>query len=196
MKKTKNKSIAVLSIMVLIIVICLIGIIVLNNSKPRSMKREYSKEDLNIMEEQLSSYLDDKIVPNGLSRMYGQYKGDNEFSDLYRSLYKFVNYLPKMETDNIETFYENNKNDIIEAIGAESQEEYVAIVNHFIDSGYTGQKYLNCRVMNSNFTTENGFFIVNIGFNFEGMDNPIVVNVAFSTREGAKPMVKYSPYTE
>ena len=196
MSKNNEKTFAILFVICLVALLFIIIIISLNKTDSTDLKSEYSQEDLNIMEDQLSNYLDDKIVPNGLSRMYGKYKGNNEFSDLYRSLYRFVNYLPNTvgKLDEVESDYEKNVSQIVDSLGCKDVEEYRALLEYMSSCGYEGQDYLSCKVMDSDFVTENGFFIVNIGFYFEGLDDPIVIKVMFSTKVSAYPKVKYQPY--
>ena len=50
-----------------------------------------------MINDQVGDYLSDKVVPKGLARLYGPYKGKNEMSDLYRKLYLLVQELPKLK---------------------------------------------------------------------------------------------------
>lgn len=200
MSKDLKKIFIALFVLLLLVLIIVMSILSLkkNSSEGRD---EYTQEDLNIIEDQVSSYLQDKIVPNGLSRMYGKYKGSNEFSDMYRSMYRFVNYLPtivennvyRMKEDDRSLYFDTNKEKILDNFGIESFEDFNAFVDYLEDNNYYGEKYLSCKVMPKEMTSEGGFFIVDIGFTFEGIEEPIVFTLHFANVYNNPIMVKYKP---
>lgn len=200
MNKDLKKLLIALFVLLVLVLIVVMSILSLKK-KSAEGKVEYTQEDLNIIEDQVSNYLQDKIVPNGLSRMYGKYKGSNEFSDMYRSMYRFVNYLPTISENNVYSmnendrlaYFESNKETILENVGIQSFEDFNVFVDYLNDNNYYGEKYLSCKVMPKEITSEGGFFIVDIGFTFEGIEEPIVFTLHFANTYNNPIMVMYKP---
>ena len=199
-----NKIFKRIFIIFIILVVVLIGLVIamkVYQDRRLQGKVEYSQEDLNIIDNQVNNYLKNKIVPAGMSTMYGKYKGDNELSDLYKSMYNFVHYIPTiyendvydMNDKDLEKFFNDEKEDIIDNIGAETVEEFKAVVDHLNECNYNGEEYVSCEVMPKEIVSQGGFFIVNIGFTFKDIQEPIVFTIHFANVGGAHPIAHYLP---
>ena len=122
MKRKKRLKI-IIFILLIIMVILLVNLISYLNKRKESAGR-YSSEELEMIEENIDNYLSDKITPKGISKLYGNYKGENDLNDIYRSIYKFVNYLPILankvdynSVDSIKNYYDANRSEIKDIFG-------------------------------------------------------------------------------
>ena len=130
MKKNKKVKKIVLSVLIVLFVILFIVLLILLNISTKNTKvnnARYTNEDIEIIKQDVNNYLSDKITPQGISRLYGKYKGSNELNDLYRCLYSFVNYLPNLievNSNNTHAYYEQNKSSINKNLGITSEEDF------------------------------------------------------------------------
>ena len=122
-------------ILLLIIGFILIGIIliIINIKQNTLVDDRYTEKDVEIINQEIESYLSDKITPKGLSKLYGRYNGDNELNDLYRKLYLFVYNLPSLyndviKLDNLNEYFEKNKANIKNNFGITNIENCAKIV--------------------------------------------------------------------
>lgn len=202
--KRKN----ILKLISILIVICIIAIVSI--VKIRNYIRETvivdgmrTQKDIDDIQKQVENYVSDKIVPKGLSRLYGTYKGDNDLNDIYRSIYSFVNYLPtiskKVKYDNedaIISYYESNKNDIKEKIGISKQEDFLKLIEYLNKVGYHGEKFVSCEIDSSTFDEGRKYFSFELTFNFENFSNNFKLKLNFANYTSTKPMVYYSVVEE
>ncbi len=152
-----------------------------------------------MIEEQLESYLSDKITPKGIAKLYGNYKGDNDLNDMYRSIYSFVNYLPTLSkkvkydnNNNIISYYESNKKEIRENTGISKQDDFIKLIEYLNKIGYHGEKFVSCEIDSSTFNTGKKYFSFELTFNFENIDNNFKLKLNFANYTSTQPMVYYS----
>lgn len=201
MYKKRGIIIIFLIIALLALVICLSIIKNAKHERVAEGKVGYTDEDIKLIHEGIQEFYEDKITPIGLSTLYGKYKGNNDFRELYKSFYVFVNYLPAiveqkmydMDEAGIASYYESNKDAITYNLGIKSSQEFVGFVRYLKDKGYNGQEFKTCEVMSTEKRTEEGYYIFDVGFNFNGIENPIVFTISFSNAKSTIPMVIYTP---
>lgn len=199
-KKNKKNKMILISIIVLFVLLILMLLLYQYISENTKVDEKYTKKDLKLIDDQIDSYLEDKIVPSGLSKLYGNYKGDNDLNDIYRSIYSLVNYMPtlskKIEFDNDESinkFYEKNKIDIKSNLGIDNLEDFTTFINYLNEEGYEAQKFIECSLDSSTFTTKGRYFSFNLKLNFEELSLQIKLN--FANNSGTQPLVYYSIIT-
>lgn len=202
MKNNKNLKKLLIALLICLILICVL--LVLINSAPKEEETPelvdgiHTQEDLNIIQDDVANYLSDKITPKGMSRMYGKYKGDNEFSDLYRSLYVLVNYLPTLSsltgTSDVEInqYYTKNSSEIENKLGITTSEDFSKFIGYLTETNYRGEKFLECKIDSSTFSYLNNYFSFNLEFIFEDFDSEFTIGVHFANSEVAKPEVYYT----
>lgn len=196
MKKTKIRI-----LIIIFICISLIGIlfVMIKIQKKTLVDEKYTVEDIGIINNELEKYLSDKIVPKGLSRLYGAYQGDNEFNDLYRKLYLLVDYLPELSKNalnkderKINKYFEENKSDINNKLGIYSIENFMEFIKYLENINYNRNKFLDCQIISKNFKDVNGYFVFDLKFDFENLNNEFVLKVHFSNSKSKEPIVFYS----
>ena len=151
-------------ILLLIIGFILIGIIliIINIKQNTLVDDRYTEKDVEIINQEIESYLSDKITPKGLSKLYGRYNGDNELNDLYRKLYLFVYNLPSLyndviKLDNLNEYCEKNKANIKNNFGITNIENFEKIVTYIKNTGYSGQDFIDCQIIDDTFNEINNF---------------------------------------
>lgn len=159
----------------------------------------YTQKDLDIIEEDVNNYLSDKVTPKGLSKLYGNYKGENDLNDMYRSLYKFVNYLPTLskkveytDSESISTYYEKNKEDIKINLGITNIEDFIKFIKFLDKVKYNGEKFLECKLDSSTFKNGAEYFSFDVIFYFEEFENEFKLNLNFANYVTTNPMIYYS----
>lgn len=190
-------------ILLLIIGFILIGIIliIINIKQNTLVDDRYTEKDVEIINQEIESYLSDKITPKGLSKLYGRYNGDNELNDLYRKLYLFVYNLPSLyndviKLDNLNEYFEKNKANIKNNFGITNIENFEKIVTYIKNTGYSGQDFIDCQIIDDTFNEINNYFVFNLKFNFKDFNNKFVLRVNFANSKTETPMVFYSILTE
>lgn len=190
-------------ILLLIIGFILIGIIliIINIKQNTLVDDRYTEKDVEIINQEIESYLSDKITPKGLSKLYGRYNGDNELNDLYRKLYLFVYNLPSLyndviKLDNLNEYFEKNKANIKNNFGITNIENFEKIVTYIKNTGYSGQDFIDCQIIDDTFNEINNYFVFNLKFNFKDFNNEFVLRVNFANPKTETPMVFYSILTE
>lgn len=190
-------------ILLLIIGFILIGIIliIINIKQNTLVDDRYTEKDVEIINQEIESYLSDKITPKGLSKLYGRYNGDNELNDLYRKLYLFVYNLPSLyndviKLDNLNEYFEKNKANIKNNFGITNIENFEKIVTYIKNTGYSGQDFIDCQIIDDTFNEINNYFVFNLKFNFKDFNNEFVLRVNFANSKTETPMVFYSIFTE
>ena len=144
MKKKKKIILVILIVLAIILVICFS---ILNKYKNAEKKYEteivdgqYTQQDLDIIQESVESYVSDKVVPTGISKLYGKYKGENELSDLYRGIKKVSDYIPliseklngKSDAD-IKKYYDANKKEVTQNTGIIKSEDFVNFAKYILE---------------------------------------------------------------
>lgn len=198
MKKNKKvKKIVLVVLIILFAILAMVALILLNlrNKDTETNNVRYTEEDIEIIKEDVSNYLSDKITPQGISRLYGKYKGKNELSDLYRGIYLFVNYLPDLSavsSDEIHAYYEQNKSTISKNLGISSEEDFVLLFNYVKGTGYKNQKFSTCKIQNDTIEALEDYFTFDLYFTFEKFENEFKVKVHFANNKNAHPLVFYT----
>ena len=196
----KNKSILKF-VIVIIIVICLIAIFEVTNyiKQTKIVDGVRTQKDIEIIQNQVESYLSDKITPKSIAKLYGKYDGDNDLNDMYRSIYSFVNYLPtlskKVKYDNkdaIISYYESNKDDIKKNLGISKQEEFLAFIEYLNKVGYHGEKFVSCEIDSSTINKGKKYFSFELTFDFENFTNDFKLKLNFANYTSKQPIVYYS----
>lgn len=197
MKKKKLLRILIF----IIIIILLICIFKLKNyiEKSKVVDGVYTQKDLDIIDDEVKNYTSDKIIPRGMSKLYGNYKGDNDLNDIYRSIYIFVNYLPTLskkvkfnDNDSIVSYYEKNKNKIENNIGITNSDDFIKFIGYLNKVGYNQEKFIDCQIDSSTFKTEKSYFSFNLIFNFENFENEVKLKLNFANYATTQPTVYYS----
>ena len=200
MKENKKVKKMVLSVLIVLFVILFIVLLILLNISTKNTKvnnARYTNEDIEIIKQDVNNYLSDKITPQGISRLYGKYKGSNELNDLYRCLYSFVNYLPNLievNSNNTHAYYEQNKSSINKNLGITSEEEFVSLINYLKEIGYKKEKFSTCKIQSDTIEDIDNYFTFDLSFTFENFKNDFKVKVHFANNKNANPLVFYTVY--
>lgn len=197
MKRKKRLKI-IIFILLIIMVILLVNLISYLNKRKESAGR-YSSEELEMIEENIDNYLSDKITPKGISKLYGNYKGENDLNDIYRSIYKFVNYLPILankvdynSVDSIKNYYDANRSEIKDIFGISNLEEFTKLIENLNEIEYKGQKFIDSQIDSTTFKNEKSYFSFDIKFNFEKIEKEFKIKLNFSNHKYIQPLVYYS----
>ncbi len=200
--KKKFKRFSIIFLIILCILLVILIFFLTKTKKETLVDGLHTQEDLEIMDDEIDSYLSDKIVPVGMSTLYGKYKGNNDLNDIYRSLYRFINYLPTLskkvqskDESGIESFYESNKAKIEENTGINNSEDFKKFISYLNSIGYSAEKYKNCEIDTSTFNNSNNYFSFNISFNFEGFENKMKLKLNFANGQSSNK-VFYSTIEE
>lgn len=91
----------------------------------------YVKKDMN------SVNVNEIVVPLGTLNLIKNYDGENNYTDLYRKIYDFTEYVPKLQEklksssqEKIEKYYEKNFEKINECIGINNVEDFIKFINY------------------------------------------------------------------
>lgn len=197
----KKKKIIKLIITLIIFVVILTGIMFIMKAltKDELVDGKYTAKDLEIIEEQVDSYLSDKITPLGMATLYSKYDGDNDLNDIYRGLYGLVDYLPTIakkvdynDNEDIEKFFEKNKDDIknnLKINGIEKFKKFIAYLNKV---GYTGQEFVSCEIDDTTYSTTMKYLSFDIKFKFEGLEDKFKLNINFLRKKSADMLLYFS----
>lgn len=197
----KKKKIIKLIIVLLILVFILIGITFLIKfiTKDELVDGKYTAKDLEIIEEQVDSYLSNKITPSGMATLYSKYDGDNDLNDIYRGLFGLVDYLPTIskkvdynDNEKIEKFFEKNKEDIknnLKINGVEKFKKFIAYLNKV---GYTGQEFISCEIDDTTYSNTVKYLSFDVKFKFEGLEDAFKLKVNFSRRNSSDMLLYFS----
>lgn len=197
-KKVLKICICVLVIIALILVLMIK--IINTNIEESSL---YTKEDLELINQSVDNYLSDKITPRGIAKLYGAYNGDNDINNMYRGIYKFVNYLPELskkvkydDLENIKNFYNENSNAIKENIGIINQEDFIKFIEFLNKNNYHGEDFIDCQLDSETFKNKNSYFTFEITFNFEKLESDFRLLLHFSNNNHTQPETYFSVIEE
>ena len=123
------------SILVVINILIFIILIIINNKVIKNLKNiKYGNINYETKEKTVEE--DMKIYPQGSFKIAYLYKGEVKLDMLYIKLYKLVNYLPKLysktkdlKKEELKTFYEMNKDDIIKNIEVSDYNQFEVLIN-------------------------------------------------------------------
>lgn len=190
-------------LMIFILILILIGVSIFVGVKvyernTKLVDSKYTQKDLDIIEEQIDTYLSDKVIPKGMSIIYSKYSGENDVNDIYRGLYKLIDYLPKIakkvdykDTKSIEKFYEKNSEEINESLKIKGVEKFKKIVAYLDKVGYDGQAFVECEIDDSTYVNNYKYMSFNLHFKFEGIEE-FKLKVSFSNRNSTDMLLYYS----
>lgn len=188
-------------IVIFLIIFCIIGIVKIMDyiKEVKLVDGIHTQKDLDMIEEQVKDYVSDKVMPRGLSKLYGNYDGENDLNDMYRSLYNFVNYISilskKVEYNDeasVDSFYQNNSEDIEKNLGIKIKSDFKDFIEYLNKVGYKGEKFLECKIDSSTFKNEKKYFSFDLNFNFENFENEFKIKVNFANKETIIPQTYYS----
>lgn len=202
--KEKKKFILVISIIIIVLVILIIAlsILIANKKKVEQMQEEKisREEDLANLTTQ---YFSDKICPQGMATIYGQYDGSNDINDLYRSLYKLVNYIEnsydeisELNDSDIKEYYTNNWWNIKNTLGITSSEEFAEFVKYLKSVELENAKYDYCKIDKESYQEGNNYLTLNISFSYEGKEDILNFKTYFAYKRSTDPEIKYEPINE
>lgn len=190
-----------MSVLVIIALVLVLMIFIINtNAKQDSL---YTKEDLELINQSVNNYLSDKITPKGIAKLYGAYDGDNDINDMYRGIYRFVNYLPELskkvkydDLEDIKEFYNENSNAIKENIGIVNQEDFIQFIEFLNKNNYHGEDFIDCQLDSKTFKNKNSYFTFEISFNFEKLESDFRLLLSFSNNNHTQPEIYFSVIKE
>lgn len=184
MNKKKKIILVILIILGISLVICLT---VLNQYKNSAEKYDtetvdgiYTQKDIDIIQESVDNYVSDKVVPTGISKLYGQYQGNNDLSELYRGIKKVSDYIPliseklagKSDTD-IKKYYDTNKEEIIQNTGIIDSEDFVNFAKYILE--FNSLKTLNSSaIITDTISTDDNFLMFDLKLVYEDNQEVIV----------------------
>lgn len=184
MNKKKKIILVILIILGISLVICLT---VLNQYKNSAEKYDtetvdgiYTQKDIDIIQESVDNYVSDKVVPTGISKLYGQYQGNNDLSELYRGIKKVSDYIPliseklagKSDTD-IKKYYDTNKEEIIQNTGIIDSEYFVNFAKYILE--FNSLKTLNSSaIITDTISTDDNFLMFDLKLVYEDNQEVIV----------------------
>lgn len=194
-----NKKKIIEIILLVLLLVCIICILVIKYVKTNTIVDDkYSQEDLEIIDNEIENYLSDKITPKGMAKLYGKYEGNNDLNDMYRGLYKFVNYLPTLskkinfdDDKEIMSFFEKNTVEIEEKLGITELEEFEKIVGFLTTIGYDGQEFVECRLDSTTMKKGNLYFSSEITFEFKDLE-AFKLKLNFANHAASKPMIYFT----
>ena len=195
----KKKFIILISILFIIVIALVITLKELNSKRQAEeelqaqlAEREEKTDDA------VKEYFSDKIIPQGMATLYGQYNGSNDINDLYRSLYKFVHYLEefydeivKLDDSGLKEYYTNNWWDIKKTFGIIDKEEFLGFVKYLKSAGFDNDKYDYCKIDKTSYKQENNYLTFNISFSYEGKEELLNFKTYFAYKKGVVPELKF-----
>ena len=202
-KKKLLKTLIIIVIVVLFLLIFTIGILNVINKKQEEkiVDGKYTQKDIEIIQNEVTNYLSDKITPRGMSRLYGQYNGMNEPSELYRNLYVLVSILPEISKvsyngdKELNSYYEKNI-EKLEEIGITEKNQFISFANYLKETGYNGEKFSYCQIETNTFKYVDGYLTFDLSFYFDNFENEFKLKVNFANSSAAEPIVFYTTDTE
>lgn len=188
-------------IILLVLLVVMIGVYEVLQYKRKHVIVDgiHTQEDLDLIDEQIDNYLSDKIVPVGLSKLYGAYKGSNDLNDMYRGIYSFVNYISKVSKKvdfsnekDISNFYQKNKDDIKKNLGLLEEKEFIKVIKYLDKTGYNGQNFIDCKLDSSTFAVGGGYFSYKLTFNFENLEGKVDFKLYFANYPKNERLIYFS----
>ena len=199
-RKTKDLILAVVVILGAILLFIALILLNIDSSDNKPGKTGYTKEDVKILQDGLADYMSDKVMPQGLSKLYGKYKGENELEDLYKKLKLFIGYLPNVgelaakskDNQDIISYYKSNDSEISKYMGITTQDEFVKFVNYLKDVGKKKKKYVSCKVQADTIEEVDDYLTFDLTITFENFDNEFKVKAHLANIPNANPLVYFS----
>lgn len=176
-KKIILRLLAILAILAILLIICLT---VLNNYKTPEEKYTtervdgiHTQQDIDMIKETVDNYVQDKVVPTGISRLYGKYKGKNELSDLYRGIKRVTDYIliiqenlsGKSELD-IKNYYTTNKNEVEKNMGIDNEKDFIEFVK-YIEKFDSLQTLTSASIVTDTITSDEEFLMFDLNIYYE-----------------------------
>lgn len=186
MSTTKRKNyliFIIIGILICIILLC-IGVIVLS----RSSNNE--KIDLSQQEENISKYLEGKVIPQGISTFMREYNGDVDRDEFYEQLYSVSSYLPDLvlslkESNNFGKFYDDNYDNIRKLIGVDNKEDFIDLANYLVENDISGDEFNYCSYEKGTIFNANDYSYFKMKFNYKDYgDVEFTVNLSNTKRDG------------
>ena len=196
-KKTIKKLIFVFLIIILILTIILL--LLTKQKKPVLVTNADDAITCGItIQEEVKKYYVDKITPSGISKLYGNYNGDNDLNDFYRKLYVLVNYLPEVsevaykDSTEISNYYNSHKTTIKNNLGLSKEKHFAKFCEYLKETGYRGEKYEESEIQYETYKYDDQYNTFDLTFKFENFDNNFRLKVHFANKSYTDPIVFYS----
>ena len=192
MKKKKIKILILIFVLILLLILVTLQIIENKRNKPKSREE--------ILNEQIESYLSDKICPKNMMALYSNYKGENDKNDLYRNFKTMVEYINELKekiTDSAEkdlsSFFQENSNDINKYLGIENENEFLILAKQIQRKNIKNKSIDYCYVDEDTFASDKTkkYLTFNTIFVYQDTKDTIEIKVYFAYSEKTKPEVKY-----
>lgn len=187
--KKKIRLILILLAILLIIIFIILKYITINQD---AIEEENERA---IIEETVKTYFSDKVLPQGVSSLYGNYQGKNDKNDLYRSIAKMLNYLPTISStlknvsdEEISEYYAVNESQILEYLGIDNIEDFKKLVEYIKQYNINNEKYQYCSIDSSTYIDNNEYLVFNLNIVYENIDK-ITLKVCFANSKTTKPKV-------
>lgn len=202
MSKKRKK---VILILLVVLAVVLIGCLVALNSleKPKEDKPKervdatYTKEDIKVITDSVESYVEDKVVPSGISRLYGKYKGDNELSDFYRGIKKVTDYFPTIQQKlsgkadaDIKQYFDSNKDEVLKNTGISDEEEFVKFAKYILEFESL-QNLKSAAIDTSTITSDANFLMMNLTISYEDGQEVKLKGYFKNEEDNKNPLFKF-----
>lgn len=188
----KNKIKIILFILLMLLIAILISLKFLSKSQEQKNEIQTNKE---LRAEKTEEYFSDKVLPQGVSTLYGKYNGDNEKNDLYRSIASILNYLPKISdtlktasVEEVSQYYLANELQIEKYFGIDTIEDFNELVESLKSHVINNDKYKYCSIDSSTYEDNDEYLTFNLNIVYENTDT-VILKVYFANSTTTKPKV-------
>lgn len=188
----KNKIKIILFILLMLLIAILISLKFLSKSQEQRNEIQTNEE---LRTEKIEEYFSDKVLPQGVSTLYGIYNGKNDKNDLYRSIAKMLNYLPEISnnlreasTEVISEYYSTNESQIEKYLGIDTIEDFNKLVESLKSHIISNDKYKYCSIDSSTYENNDEYLTFNLNIVYENTDT-VTLKVYFANSTTTKPKV-------
>ena len=196
----KKKIRIILAILAVLIVVAIIAISVLTK-KAENEGHTHDDDEFEDESYELEEYEEEEMfMPYGSSQIVFNYKGEWSRNRIYESIYKFVNMLPefveKLETvkdEDIEKYFEDNKEYIYENFGLSNSYDFIELAKYLKRYNNIG-KYKDVEIIEGSSKNATNYFIFNLLCVFENeneVETTLIFRTSFSNYIDIEPMVMF-----
>lgn len=192
----KKKPLMIL--MAIILTILIVLIVVLNNLLEKRQIEEEKQTDIETRKEAINEYCEDKVLPRGISTLYGKYKGQNSKNDLYRNFNDLVQYLPDLYSDikemdvaKLSSYYEEEYSNIEKYLGIEEEEDFERFAKYIQTMELENVTFNSAEIDDTTYENTEEYLSFDLELVYNGIENIVKVRVSFANKTITKPMVVY-----
>ena len=179
------------------IILCIL-ILILNNLLNKKEINIETEKDIEVKKQAINEYCEDKVLPRGISTLYGKYKGQNSKNDLYRNFNNLVQYLPdlyldvkEMDDTQLSAYYEEEYSNIEKYLGIEEEEDFERFAKYIQTTNLENVTFNSAEIDDTTYENTEEYLKFDLELVYNELENTLKVKVLFANQSSTRPMVVY-----